>query len=404
MSIDTTYRAVAVSGGKDSIVLLHMLMQQYDMMDVIHIDHAQHPASAMIALELKEYVERLGLHCHVYRLPSVVIGASETVLRDKRYEAFAMLMPQDGILYMGHHWDDNVETVLLAMMRSSSIRSICGIPKERKYQHFTIKRPMLDMTRHKIDDYHQAHHLPFWQDPSNDNTMINRNFLRHDIIPKLTEHFPHASQSILSFTEQLKSLVHWVDDAITERVDLYTTGHWISHALHEYDVAQQHDIIAAWCYRLGYRISLARLEVIRRHLLCTQAHDIVEGLHVITAYSWTMLYEGDMDTTLLCEEKVDALGRFQHIFGLFESRIACIIIPACHMDGSYNVPDAVRSGFKKRAQTAKIPLWLRRYWPVIQTQGSYVWWTPESPDIVLIEPSVLGQCVLTWFKIIARSV
>ena len=394
------YCLVSLSGGKDSMVLLHAL-HTFRSIEVIHIDHAQHEASQRIASEVQDYVKQLGLLCHVYRL-HVPTGASETVLRKARYDALGEHMPQDGFLCMGHHGQDDIETFFLNMMRPTSVRNVIGIPAYRKTNHYTIVRPLKDVSRHAIDTYHAEHVLPVWEDPSNADIGIVRNYLRHRVIPFLQTQCPEMQRGIKIFQKQLADVQRWADHAVHAAVRQTTQGHLlIHHAMQKYSATEQRDIIYSMCHGLGYTLSQARCHVILRHLLQTAACDCVEGLWVMTRYGYTCLYEGSIT---MSPERMDMEinTHYAHLFGTFISHQATTITTgrlACSSSACL-MHKGVKT--KKNAQQRKILQRLRAIWPVLHHVKGCQWWMPDSQEISLVRYTPLGQMVMDWCHEVAR--
>lgn len=185
---------VAVSGGPDSVALLHLLHALAPRFDaslgVAHLDHGLRPEDAEEELALvRSLTRRLGLVCHTGKItrPSSR-GSLEEQLRNLRYAFLQDTAAQHGYtkIALGHHADDNAEAVLLRLLRGSGIRGLAGIPPVRDGG---IIRPMLHARRRDIMAYLECHKLNFAEDPSNTDPRFERNKVRHQLIPLLCEHF-----------------------------------------------------------------------------------------------------------------------------------------------------------------------------------------------------------------------
>lgn len=194
---------VAYSGGPDSTALLHALAQLPDARErglrAIHIDHGLHADSHAWAAHCRELAQAWQVPCLVLRVE--VNHASgyglEAAARDARYRAFAASLHEGERIVLGHHRDDQAETVLLKLLRGAGPEGLGGMRVERPLGRGLLWRPLLDLPREALRRYAQAHELPCIADPSNADHRLTRNFLRHDILPRLAEHWPQAVESIV---------------------------------------------------------------------------------------------------------------------------------------------------------------------------------------------------------------
>ncbi len=201
---------VAVSGGADSMALLHSLWRLREplalQLYVAHLNHQMRPNAAEDANFVETVARNLGLRCicdtqdvPTYRRQHKL--SPEDAARRVRYaflRATATHLRADRIA-IGHTADDQAETVLLHLLRGSGLRGLCGIPPVRG----AIVRPLLHVSRTDILDYLQMHRLLFREDPSNTQRRYSRNRLRLDILPALRQHFNPRLSHTLSRTAQL---------------------------------------------------------------------------------------------------------------------------------------------------------------------------------------------------------
>ncbi len=194
---------VAFSGGPDSSALLHALAQLPEArtrgLRALHVDHGLHPDSAAWAAHCERYCAALGVPCKVLRV-QVDSGAGrgvEAAARDARYAALAMQLRDGEYLLLGHHRDDQAETVLLKLLRGAGPEGLGGMRALRPFGRGQLWRPLLALSRQQLHDYVKAQQLDCIDDPSNRDTRLARNQLRHEILPRLAQHWPHAVDSIL---------------------------------------------------------------------------------------------------------------------------------------------------------------------------------------------------------------
>ncbi|MBM7127204.1 tRNA lysidine(34) synthetase TilS [Dyella flava] len=193
---------VAYSGGSDSTALLHALASLPEArargLRAMHVDHGLHAESARWAAHCRAFSATLGLHCDVHVAKVALDGGIglEAAARHARYAIFAGYLQAGERLVFGHHQDDQVETVLLKLLRGAGPEGLGGMREERALGNGMLWRPLLSLPRQLLRDYVDAHALPFIHDPSNDDKRLARNHLRHDVIPLLTSHWPQAPVSI----------------------------------------------------------------------------------------------------------------------------------------------------------------------------------------------------------------
>ncbi len=192
--------AVALSGGKDSVCLLHLLLENREKLNIavkaVHVDHGiRGKASESDAEFVKNYCEKLSVPLKIFKVDAPAYSAENSLsleqgARELRYEIFNELL-SDGFadkIATAHHKDDNFESLLFNIFRGAGLKGASGIPK----QNGKIIRPLLDATRDQIDNYIAQNNLPFVQDKTNLLSVYTRNYLRNEVIPKIVDRFPDA--------------------------------------------------------------------------------------------------------------------------------------------------------------------------------------------------------------------
>lgn len=194
---------MAYSGGPDSTALLHALAQLPEAQErglrALHVDHGLHADSHAWATHCRELAQAWQVPCLVLRVD--VNHASgyglEAAARDARYRAFALSLHDGERIVLGHHRDDQAETVLLKLLRGAGPEGLGGMRGLRPLGRGLLWRPLLDVSREALRRYVDTHGLPCIADPSNADHRLTRNFLRHEILPRLTDHWPQAVESIV---------------------------------------------------------------------------------------------------------------------------------------------------------------------------------------------------------------
>jgi len=219
---------VAFSGGPDSTALLHALatlpQARARGLRALHVDHGLHPDSSGWAAQARAFCAALQIACELCRVE--VAGGTgeglEAAARHARYAAFAQVLQPGEWLLLGHHRDDQAETVLLKLLRGAGPQGLGGMRAVRPLGRGQLWRPLLGLSREVLRDYVQAHQLPCIDDPSNSDTALARNHLRHEILPRLRRHWPQAVDSILHSA----ALCRAADDSLRARWSAaFTTLH-----------------------------------------------------------------------------------------------------------------------------------------------------------------------------------
>ncbi|MEZ4756253.1 MAG: tRNA lysidine(34) synthetase TilS [Flavobacteriales bacterium] len=186
---------VAVSGGVDSMVLMHVLHDLGHQVHVLHVDHGLRGAESDADRELVvRTAAALGLPTRVERVDVVARrsaegGSMQMAARTARYEVFHRAVEEGpGLLSMAHHGDDAVETMLMQLLRGMGTAGWSGIPMRSG----AFIRPLLSVPRAVIEDHARRHHIPFREDASNADPAYLRNRVRHELLPMLEELRPGA--------------------------------------------------------------------------------------------------------------------------------------------------------------------------------------------------------------------
>jgi tRNA(Ile)-lysidine synthase len=189
---------IAVSGGRDSVALLHWLVDLgYKNLVVCHLNHQLRGKSSdadacfVEKLAAKYYVDLVLGSANVRALAAKKKMSIETAARTARYEFFAQVAQRKRCrtIFLAHHADDLVETFLINLFRGAGTAGLSAMREvsTRRIDHvdLTIVRPLLGVWRDEIDKYVRAHRLEFREDASNKNLAPLRNRIRHRVIPYL---------------------------------------------------------------------------------------------------------------------------------------------------------------------------------------------------------------------------
>ncbi|MGH8213854.1 MAG: tRNA lysidine(34) synthetase TilS [Rhodanobacteraceae bacterium] len=193
---------VAYSGGVDSTALLHALAQlpqaRERRLRALHVDHGLHQDSVRWAEHCQRFCDAIGMPIEIIRVEVTHERGEglEAAARRSRHAAFASAIQPGEWLALAHHRDDQIETVLLKLLRGAGPHGLGGMRELRALGAGMLWRPLLELPHAALLEYAAEHRLPFIDDPSNADTRLSRNYLRAEIIPKLLLHWPHAAESM----------------------------------------------------------------------------------------------------------------------------------------------------------------------------------------------------------------
>jgi tRNA(Ile)-lysidine synthase len=165
------------------------------MLRALHVDHGLHPESARWAASARARARRLRVPCTIVRIRVAPRrGESlEAVARRERYRALTELLEPGEALLTAHTQDDQLETLLLALMRGSGARGLAAMAARRALAGNTLLRPLLPVARSQLQQYVRSRALDWSEDPSNLDERFDRNYLRRQVLPRLRARWPAAA-------------------------------------------------------------------------------------------------------------------------------------------------------------------------------------------------------------------
>jgi tRNA(Ile)-lysidine synthase len=186
--------AVALSGGVDSVTLLHQLRNRGPV-GAIHVHHGLSPNADAWAAFCRKLCKRLDVPLTVTKVKVMKRrDGLEAAARQARYEAFAKA--DADCIALAHNLDDQAETVLMNLLRGAGRRGASGMPKRSQFKGKTLLRPLLETPRAAIEAYARRHRLAWVEDESNADESLTRNFVRRRLAPLLQERYPGWRQNL----------------------------------------------------------------------------------------------------------------------------------------------------------------------------------------------------------------
>jgi tRNA(Ile)-lysidine synthase len=179
----------------------------------IHVDHGLHADSARSAVHCREFTAMLDvpLQLVTVRVDRDAGTGLEDAARRARYAAFAQSLGEGELLALAQHRGDQAETVLLKLLRGAGPEGLGAMRSLRQCGKGFLWRPLLDLPRTALHDHARAHGLHWIEDPSNTQTHLSRNFLRHEIVPRLTTRWPQAEAALAHSARWLRAAADYLD-------------------------------------------------------------------------------------------------------------------------------------------------------------------------------------------------
>ncbi len=214
-----------VSGGMDSMAMLHLLYSEgYDLV-VGHVNYRLRGSdSDQDAQVVKDYCIEYDITFEQYILTDIEVSdLQESNLQEKartiRYRWFEELLEryQCKYLCMAHHQEDVVETYFLHAIRASGLQGMQSIQPKSAW----TRRPLLSSSKEQIRKYVDEHHIPYREDVSNSDIKYDRNFIRNDVMSILKERWPHLTKSIYDSASHLSEENKLLSDLVTHQLKPY---------------------------------------------------------------------------------------------------------------------------------------------------------------------------------------
>ncbi|HTL81234.1 MAG TPA: tRNA lysidine(34) synthetase TilS [Bacteroidia bacterium] len=213
---------VAVSGGIDSVVLVHLLHSLEIPFEIAHVNYGlRGKESDGDEKFVKAFAAKLGVKFHLKKCLKKEISKKtpnlQEVARDIRYAFFYGILSIEKMrnVATAHHQDDNVETVLLNFVRGTGLKGMTGM----KFRAGKIIRPLLNVSRPEIETYAKKQKLKWRKDSSNDEDIYTRNIIRNNFLAEITKRIPQGTKGMLSSIRRFAETDQLLNDASTQWVN-----------------------------------------------------------------------------------------------------------------------------------------------------------------------------------------
>lgn len=215
--------AVACSGGKDSMSLLHFLWSHREELGInvvaVNVDHSIRDNSASDSQFVVNYCERNNIKVYTFKVNATKFAEDKKLTleqgaRECRYRVFKSLVQKNLVdkIALAHHLQDQAETILLNIFRGAGLSGASGMDYIRDD---TYIRPMLDTSKTAISAYVTANEIPYVEDETNESNEYNRNYIRNQIMPLIRNRWANADSAIVSFGVNCREDDNYIESTIS---------------------------------------------------------------------------------------------------------------------------------------------------------------------------------------------
>ena len=219
---------IGFSGGIDSTVLLHLCVTQATLkakLVAVYVNHGLQSQADDWGNHCRQQANLLGIEfLHINVDAKSTSGESpEAAARNARYRAMQDLLQENDVMLFAQHREDQMETMLLQLFRGAGVKGLAAMPVTTAFGKGQLIRPLLDIAKTDIDSYARQHALQWVEDPSNQSSDFDRNFLRNQITPLLKQRWPSLDKTVARSAqhcgEAMTQLDAWSSRLIEGRFD-----------------------------------------------------------------------------------------------------------------------------------------------------------------------------------------
>ena len=251
---------VALSGGVDSTALLAALAgirPRLHNIRAMHVDHGLRPDSREWAQHCRDLARRL--HVPLQVLTTKVARAPGTSLeaaaRDARYGLLASALKPGEALLLAHHADDQLETVLLQLLRGSGLPGLSAMPASAPFAQGILARPLLSRSRDELEAWVRGQGINWVDDDSNADESLNRNYLRRRILPLIRERWPGSASAVARSARHVAEAQSMLDRLARADIERASYGESLSvKILRTLPTDRLNNALRFWIARAGLRV------------------------------------------------------------------------------------------------------------------------------------------------------
>lgn len=372
---------VGVSGGPDSMALVHMCTEEGIQIAAAHVNYHHRPSADSEEAYVRAYCKKFGIPCFVLNTPFEYKGNFEAEARIRRYDFFVQTVKDNGYagILIAHQRDDVLETWLMQQERHLMVQCF-GLAEDMEYEGVRVVRPLLDRTKAELQQYCDRNGVRYWIDESNNDLSYARNRMRHTVVAEMSEQEQlHMLQEIQQANDELKKLRLQAGKLIREN----------GIAIREYRESSLEVRLAALRMLIsdaGIKADMSRAFMEQLDSICMRhndfdqyikgAYELVQDggiMHIfreVPLYEYTYAYAEETEIPFPAFIPADKQQR-----SLFTAAVTADDFPIvcrCFQPGD---SIQMRYGTKSLHRffiDRHIPLYQRRYWPVIVNRNNAI--------------------------------
>ena len=215
---------VAVSGGPDSMALLHLLTKVKNKLDInvicAHVHHNVRRESDDELVFVKNFCEENDVIFECMKIEAYGDDNFHNEARTKRYNFFNEMVKKykSKYLFTAHHGDDLTETILMRIVRGSTLKGYSGFGRKVKQEHYIVVRPLINMTKKEIEQYDIENKIEFVTDLSNFKDVYTRNRFRKYIVSELKKEDPNVHKKFYKFSQTLQEYNEYIEKQVSKKI------------------------------------------------------------------------------------------------------------------------------------------------------------------------------------------
>ncbi len=215
---------VGVSGGPDSMALLHILIEfkKFLNLEIIcaHVNHNTREESAAEAVFVETFCKKYTIPFESLKIEEYGDDNFHNEARTVRYKHFKRLIKKYNAKYLftAHHGDDLMETILMRIVRGSTLRGYSGFSKKIEIDGYTIVRPLITVSKEEIIEYNKAHNISYVTDGSNEKDDYTRNRFRKYIVADLKKEDESVHRKFYKFSQTLQEYNNYIDQVVGKKL------------------------------------------------------------------------------------------------------------------------------------------------------------------------------------------